>query len=167
MFAKNLKYLREKKNMDQQELAERLGKKSSSSISEWEKGKYTPRIGVLNDISEIFNVSISDLMNTDLSQNNLTIDDQINSVVSQLKEDNKIKVLSYAQKKLTEQNNSITGYSKTKNIKEFPSTNKNDIDEDYFKVKAAHIDDDATEEDFEEIRAYKERRIQMKKDERK
>ena len=74
MFAQNLRYLRESHNMEQIELAERLGKKSSSTISEWEKGKYTPRIGVLNDISEIFKVSISDLMNTDLSNQNSSID---------------------------------------------------------------------------------------------
>lgn len=54
MFSKNLKFLREKKNMEQLELAEMLGRKSSSSISEWEKGKYTPRIGTLNDIAKIF-----------------------------------------------------------------------------------------------------------------
>ena len=44
MFAENLKFLREKYNIDQQELAEKLGRKSSSSISEWEKGKYTPKV---------------------------------------------------------------------------------------------------------------------------
>lgn len=44
MFAENLKFLREKYNIDQQELAEKLGRKSSSSISEWEKGKYTPKL---------------------------------------------------------------------------------------------------------------------------
>lgn len=47
MFSKNLKFLREKKNMEQLELAEMLGRKSSSSISEWEKGKYTPRTCLL------------------------------------------------------------------------------------------------------------------------
>lgn len=67
LFAKNLKYLREKRKMEQLELAEMLGKKSSSSISEWEKGKYTPRISVLNEIAKIFNVVIDDLMNKDLS----------------------------------------------------------------------------------------------------
>ncbi|HCC1497671.1 TPA: helix-turn-helix transcriptional regulator, partial [Enterococcus faecium] len=49
MFAENLKFLREKYNIDQQELAEKLGRKSSSSISEWEKGKYTPKLKTLNE----------------------------------------------------------------------------------------------------------------------
>ena len=38
MFAKNLRYLRERNNMEQLDLAKELGRKSASSISEWEKG---------------------------------------------------------------------------------------------------------------------------------
>lgn len=70
LFAKNIKYLRNKFGMEQIDLANRLGRKSSSSVSEWEKGKYTPKMGVLNDIAEAFNVSISDLMSSDLSNPN-------------------------------------------------------------------------------------------------
>lgn len=67
MFAKNLRYLREKSGMEQMDLAKELGRKSSSSISEWEKGKYTPKMGVLSQIAKIFNVNIDDLMERDLS----------------------------------------------------------------------------------------------------
>ena len=67
MFAKNLRYLRERNDMEQIDLAEKLGRKSSSSISEWEKGKYTPKMKVLSQIAKIFNVNIDDLMEKDLS----------------------------------------------------------------------------------------------------
>ena len=67
-FASNLKFLRQKNGLEQLDLATRLGRKSSSSISEWENGKYTPKAGVLNDIAKIFNVSLSSLMTTDLSK---------------------------------------------------------------------------------------------------
>lgn len=67
MFAKNLKYLREKSGMEQIDLAHQLGRKSSSSISEWEREKYTPKIGVLSQIASIFNVEMDDIMNKDLS----------------------------------------------------------------------------------------------------
>lgn len=67
MFAKNLKYLREKHGIEQLELAEMIGRKSASTISEWEKGKYTPKLKILNQLSKIFNVSIDDLMERDLS----------------------------------------------------------------------------------------------------
>ena len=66
-FASNLRFPRQKNGLEQIDLATRLGRKSSSSISEWEKGKYTPKAGVLNDIANIFGVSLSKLMSTDLS----------------------------------------------------------------------------------------------------
>ena len=72
MFAKNLKYLRQLHNIDQLQLAEALGRKSASSISEWESGKYTPKIGVLSMISSYFNVDLDDMMTKDLELENST-----------------------------------------------------------------------------------------------
>lgn len=66
-FANNLKYLRKKYNVEQQELADELGRKSGSTISDWERGKVIPRIGTLSQIAERFNVSVNDLMRTDLT----------------------------------------------------------------------------------------------------
>lgn len=66
MFNENLKFLRERFGMEQIDLAKKLGRKSSSSISEWEKGKYTPKMATLKQIAEIFNVNIDDLMKKDL-----------------------------------------------------------------------------------------------------
>ena len=68
MFAKNLRYLRDKLGMEQIELANLLGRKSSSSISDWEKGRYTPKLGTLNEIAKIFNVNLDDMMEKDLSK---------------------------------------------------------------------------------------------------
>lgn len=67
-FASNLKYLRKKYNLEQQELAEDLGKKSGSTVSDWERGKFVPRIGTLNQLAERFNISVNDLMRTDLTK---------------------------------------------------------------------------------------------------
>ena len=72
MFAKNLKYLRQLHNIDQLQLAEALGRKSASSISEWGSGKYTPKIGVLSMISSYFNVDLDDMMTKDLELENST-----------------------------------------------------------------------------------------------
>ncbi|HEM5005227.1 TPA: helix-turn-helix transcriptional regulator [Streptococcus suis] len=69
-FASNLKFLRQKQGMEQIDLANRLGRKSSSSVSEWERGKYTPKAGVLNDIAKIFDVSLSQLMSSNLANPN-------------------------------------------------------------------------------------------------
>lgn len=67
MFAENLKYLRTSRGLDQASFAEAMHK-SVSTISEWESGKYTPKVGMLADIAEFFGVKLDDLMSTDLSK---------------------------------------------------------------------------------------------------
>lgn len=106
MFANNLRYLREKNGMDQIDLAIKLGRKSSSSVSEWEKGKYTPKIGVLNDIAEIFGVSITDLMNKDLSN---TVDNRADVIrmYDALDSNRQQSVYHYTEQQYNEQNNII------------------------------------------------------------
>lgn len=110
MFSKNLKFLREKKNMEQLELAEMLGRKSSSSISEWEKGKYTPRIGTLNDIAKIFKVDIDDLMTKDLSKNNNSAVPSIETIYNQLEKPRQTKVYNFAEQQLEEQNSNVVQF---------------------------------------------------------
>ncbi|MCC8439902.1 phage repressor protein [Leuconostoc pseudomesenteroides] len=106
MFANNLRYLREKNGMDQIDLAIKLGRKSSSSVSEWEKGKYTPKIGVLNDIAEIFGVSITDLMSKDLSN---TVDNRADVIrmYDALDNNRQQSVYNYTEQQYNEQHNII------------------------------------------------------------
>ena len=66
-FSSNLKFLRQREGLDQVDLAKKLGRKSSASISEWEKGKYTPKASVLAKIATIFNVGLSELLMVDLA----------------------------------------------------------------------------------------------------
>lgn len=99
MFAQNLKYLRKKFDMDQETLASKLGRKSTSTISEWESGKYTPKAGVLSDIAKIFGVSLEDLMSTDLSEGKANI----TTIYNQLTPDRQHNVYTYADNQLKEQ----------------------------------------------------------------
>ncbi len=55
-----LKFLRNRANMNQQELAIKLGV-TTSAISKWETGKNLPDIEKLTELSAIFNVPIEDL----------------------------------------------------------------------------------------------------------
>lgn len=57
-FKNNLRYLRNKNGIEQLDLALMLGFKSSSAVSEWEKGIRIPSAGVLSDIANIFNVTL-------------------------------------------------------------------------------------------------------------
>lgn len=72
-FPDNLKYLRTQRGLDQMDLAKLLNRKSSSTISEWEKGVYTPNVGTLSVISELFGVNLSDLMDKDLTGTKISI----------------------------------------------------------------------------------------------
>lgn len=107
-FATNLKYLRLKRNMEQLELSNLLGRKSSSSISEWERGKYTPKSGLLSDIAAIFNVSLTDLMEKDLTLENKGVTYQLPQrdlvmISEQLSENNYNKWLDFGQDLLSHQ----------------------------------------------------------------
>ena len=112
MFSNNLKYLRKKYNMEQLELAYKLGRKSGSTISEWEKGSYTPKIKVLAQIADIFHVDLDDLMNKDLTSSQTKVDkdslvEQIAETSSLLHISRQAKVYNYAKEQLDEQNSGI------------------------------------------------------------
>ncbi|WP_282773983.1 helix-turn-helix domain-containing protein [Phaeodactylibacter xiamenensis] len=64
-IGKNIRYLRGLQRHKQKWLAEELGK-SSSSITEYESGRKTPPVDVLQQLCEIYKVSLDDLVNKDL-----------------------------------------------------------------------------------------------------
>lgn len=64
-FAKNLKYLREKKGYDQLKLAEKLNI-HQSTLSCWESGIRTPKIEQILDIANFFDVEM-DIVSRDYS----------------------------------------------------------------------------------------------------
>lgn len=113
MFSKNLKYLRTKNNIEQLDLAIAFNRKSASTISEWEGGKYTPKINVLSEIAKYFKVDIDDLMNKDLSTErglcmvqdspNATPISPILPLYNSLEPPRQKKVVDYAKKQLREQ----------------------------------------------------------------
>ena len=71
LFSSNLKYLRNNSGIEQLELANMLGLKSASAVSEWEKGVRIPNAGELSDIANIFNVTLDNLMKTNLEKHNI------------------------------------------------------------------------------------------------
>lgn len=140
-FATNLKYLRQKYNMEQLELAQRLGRKSSSSISEWEKGRYTPKAGTLNDIATIFNIPLSKLMNEDLTSFEETTLDQITNISSKLDEPRQQVVLETASIQLKEQKE-----EEKKNTNVIPIKKKRLTDEELWDVVEHGVASDGSEQ---------------------
>ena len=65
-LAKNIRYLRKKKGMSQDTLAELLGYKSYTTIQKWETGVSEPPIKQLRKMAELFQADIDDMAKTDL-----------------------------------------------------------------------------------------------------
>ena len=72
-FKTNLRYLRKVNKMSQDELAEKLGYKSFTTVQKWEDGTSFPVVANLNRIASIFNVELDDLLNVDLSCNKVKV----------------------------------------------------------------------------------------------
>lgn len=67
VLARNIRYLRKKKEWSQDLLADRLGYKSYTTIQKWEMGVSEPPLKSLKKLAELFNVDMNDLANKDLS----------------------------------------------------------------------------------------------------
>ena len=65
-FKENLRFLRRTSNMSQDELAEKLGYKSFTTVQKWEDGSAFPRVSTLNRIADLFNVDVDHLLNLDI-----------------------------------------------------------------------------------------------------
>lgn len=65
-FGKNIRYLRHKNNISQEELSEMLGYKSFTTIQKWESEVTEPTLSTLISLSRIFKISIDILVNMDL-----------------------------------------------------------------------------------------------------
>ena len=61
MLAKQLRYLRQSKELSQVQLAEKLGVKKQS-VSNWENDNVIPSVEMLERIAEYFNVSTDYLL---------------------------------------------------------------------------------------------------------
>ena len=72
-FKENLRYLRRTSRMSQDELAEKLGYKSFTTIQKWEDGTAFPRVNTLNRIAEIFSVDVDHLLNLNLRSSQVAV----------------------------------------------------------------------------------------------
>ena len=65
-FKDNLRFLRYANGMSQDELADRLGYKSFTTVQKWEDGSAFPRVKTLNMIADLFNVDVDHLLNLNI-----------------------------------------------------------------------------------------------------
>lgn len=119
-LAQNIRYLRKKKNMSQDLLAEKLGYKSYTTIQKWESGVSEPPFKQLKIMAELFDVDMDDLAKVNLEYKNsnpdctsmiqMSVSDREQShilVYRDLSDTGKDRVDNYTNKvKLLEQNDS-------------------------------------------------------------
>lgn len=65
-FGKNLRYLRRRRGMSQQQLADTLGYTSDVTIQHWETGRSTPKVLVMQKLCLLFGVDMETLCYTDI-----------------------------------------------------------------------------------------------------
>lgn len=85
-LSKNIRYLRKKKNLSQESLADKFGYKSFTTIQKWEMGTSEPPAGVVKDLADFFDVDIDALMKTDLESLDLNPDSHNYYVNNETKE---------------------------------------------------------------------------------
>lgn len=66
LLSQNIRWLRKRAGMSQDELAKKTGKKTYTSVQHWETGHAEPSQDTLIKLSEIFSVPVGDLISTDL-----------------------------------------------------------------------------------------------------
>lgn len=116
----NIKYLRKKFNLTQDELSVNLGVKRSL-IGSYEEARAIPRIVVMQKLSQFFSVSIDELINNDLSKGFLSIKKakgaQLRVLSTVVKEDNNEMVLLVPVKALA---GYLNGYADPEYIDTLP-----------------------------------------------
>lgn len=131
--AQQIQYLRASRGWTQGQLADRLGV-SKQSVSNWETGTKSPRMGILQKMADLFEVSIGFITDGDGSDE--IIDLKISSTVAELSQSRKRNVYSFVKRQLEEQNNE----SKL----EFPealAAHADDIDHEYTDKEIMHNHD--------------------------
>ena len=73
-LAKNIRYLRRKREMSQDALADLLGYKSYTTIQKWEMGVSEPPIKQLRRMADLFGVDINDMATIDIEKKELESD---------------------------------------------------------------------------------------------
>ena len=102
-FSNNLRYLRKKHNMTQDELANRLGYKSFTTIQKWESGVSEPSVSTVKEIAQIFGVTMDQITNEDLSEtfDDYYLDPEVKELAEELNSRPEMRILFDATRNAT------------------------------------------------------------------
>ncbi|HBD06498.1 MAG TPA: hypothetical protein DCY93_03705 [Firmicutes bacterium] len=92
LFSKNIKYMRKKMNLKQEELAEKLYV-TPQAVSKWETCKSIPDVKMLITISNLFKVSVDQLLNEDLELSNKEETEQEVELAEEIEVENNVNII--------------------------------------------------------------------------
>ena len=100
-FSSNLRYLRKKHDMSQEDLANKLGYRSFTTIQKWESGVSEPSVSMVKKIAEIFGVTMDQITNDDLSdaENHCCLDPDIIEIAQEVQQRPELKLLFEVSRK--------------------------------------------------------------------
>lgn len=95
---KNLKYLRRKAGLSQEDIAKKFGYKSFTTIQKWESGASEPSVSVVKALSEMYGVSLNDIVHTDLelTTTDNEAEEELINTYRELSTENKTKLVDYS-----------------------------------------------------------------------
>lgn len=79
-LSRNIRFLRKKQGWSQDDLADRLGYKSYTTIQKWESGVSEPPLKIVHILADLFHIPINDLANLDLECGETSRSDILNEV---------------------------------------------------------------------------------------
>ena len=102
-FSNNLRYLRKKYDMSQEDLANKLGYKSFTTIQKWESGVSEPSVSMVKKIAELFGVTMDQITNDGLSdtENHYYIDPEAAEIAQEVQSRPELKILFDASRKVS------------------------------------------------------------------
>ena len=87
-LAENIRFLRKKLNLSQEELADLLGYRSYTTIQKWESGVSEPPLKSLGKMSEIFHVNMDVITTENLIDNEMRILEYVSQYKNKTQKDN-------------------------------------------------------------------------------
>ena len=102
-FSNNLRYLRKKYDMSQEDLANKLGYRSFTTIQKWESGVSEPSVSMVKKIAELFGVTMDQITNDDLSdtENHYYLDPEAAEIAQEVQQRPELKILFDTSRKVS------------------------------------------------------------------
>ncbi|HEO7922164.1 TPA: helix-turn-helix transcriptional regulator [Streptococcus agalactiae] len=106
-ISQRIKELRKQNNLEQMDVALKLGYKSDSTISKWENGKNLPNGKKLAQLAILFNTTTDFILNGKSTNNETISSNTIQYIFEKLDPDRQQALINFAEKQLDNQENNV------------------------------------------------------------